>query len=441
MKRFGVASLGVLFIGVVYYLLFGSTQLVAQMQKQIDKEVAVLKEEGFSVVEANLSATSKSYTITLDNRTKVQDFLYRHGVALSIEDIGELEGLKVGVEVTYLGSISEAVAFDIYPIALPPRYALGLSQGDKRLFDAIEQMLHKRSFLIHIALNKPLNHFHGYIKDINETMRLDEVVKIVMKGITFEGDIASKRVSQITQEIAQMQIDVGGQANINLSHLTSNYALGSSDQAGYKSSYHLKHLTMEAPSTYLEFEDLAIDSRVKVEGNLSSMTLMSDLASLRYRERGKRVELAEVALRLDTHNIDLQRLESMSQIDPNNELALFEALQQLLSHGITLNLTNFSIQKIALKGREIEGFKLASHVAIDPSLDIRALEYNPMVALNAIDANLSLALSSDIFGFIAQQPEAMMTMMLVQPNDINGTKHYDLSLQKGRVMVNGRPLL
>jgi hypothetical protein len=64
-----------------------------------------------------------------------------------------------------------------------------------------------------------------------------------------------------------------------------------------------------------------------------------------------------------------------------------------------------------------------------------------MAAVNAINANLTLSLSSELFTILSQQPQAMMAMMLFQPKDVNGEKVYKVELKDGSVKVNGQSIM
>ena len=78
---------------------------------------------------------------------------------------------------------------------------------------------------------------------------------------------------------------------------------------------------------------------------------------------------------------------------------------------------------------------------IDKSLDINALQQNPMLAINAINANLDIALSQGIFAMVAQHPQAVMMMMLFQPKDVNNQKVYKIQLQDGTLKINDIPAM
>ena len=89
----------------------------------------------------------------------------------------------------------------------------------------------------------------------------------------------------------------------------------------------------------------------------------------------------------------------------------------------------------------MEGFHLNTSLRIDKSVNIVELQENPMLALNALTANLDLNLSKELYTFIKQQPEAMMPMMLFQPKEVNGKMVYTVELKDGSISVNNSPVM
>jgi len=137
----------------------------------------------------------------------------------------------------------------------------------------------------------------------------------------------------------------------------------------------------------------------------------------------------------------MKAIEKLESIDPNDEKALLATFQELISHGIHFEIPNFSVKNIMFENQKLEGFKLTSSFDIDKSLDLSSLEKNPMAAIGAVDATLNLSLSNQFFGLLAQQPQAMMAMMMFQPKDVKGKKVYKIELKDGKVSVNDQPVI
>ena len=105
-----------------------------------------------------------------------------------------------------------------------------------------------------------------------------------------------------------------------------------------------------------------------------------------------------------------------------------------------MNIPNFSVKKIVENGKTMDGFTLSSSLAIDKSFDINAVSQDPLAALNALSSKTDISVSNDLFARIAQEPRAMMVLMLMPPVEKEGKKIYEIEFTKGKLTVNGTPM-
>jgi len=437
-----MGTLGIALLAMVYYFTVGSTQLIAQMQMQVNSKIATLKNKGFAIKESNISKTAKHYVITLDNPQKIAKFLLSQGIALSTEDIRAFQGLEIGMDVHYLGTMSRAVAFDVYPLVLPRLYTLAMHNShDKRMIKELERMLKNKTFLVHFEVNKLFNHFSGSIKDIDEVIKADKMIHIMMKGMDFEGEIKDKRLSKLSQELKLLALKVNTTFDMNITKLESHYRLTGAGNNNYQSQYILEKVALQSDDMYFHINEVSIDSYVNLENILSGFGINFHSQEIAYRNTKQETLLSGIDFEMNTDNFDMTTLKKLETINPNDEKEVIESLQKIISYGITLSMPNFSIKSLRLNQQNLDGFELSSHFEIDKSLDILSLSHNPMGAISAMNVNLYLSLSSDVFALLAGQPQAMMAMMLVPPNDVNGSKVYDIKLQDSKLTINGQPLL
>jgi hypothetical protein len=106
-----------------------------------------------------------------------------------------------------------------------------------------------------------------------------------------------------------------------------------------------------------------------------------------------------------------------------------------------MDINTISAQNLQYDNRKLDDFNLTAHLELDKSLNIKAAKQNPLSALSAIAAHIKLALSPTLFGFISEQPKAMMILMLFQPQDVNGKKVYGVELKDGKLTVNGMSVM
>jgi hypothetical protein len=144
---------------------------------------------------------------------------------------------------------------------------------------------------------------------------------------------------------------------------------------------------------------------------------------------------------MNMSNFDMLSLKKLENINPNDEKKILEVLQEVIANGVSLNIPHFSVKSIEYAKQKMNGFVLKSGINIDKSLNLSLLNQNPLSAMNAMEAFLYLEIPNEMFQVIAQTPEAMMSLLLFPPKDMNGTKVYDVELKKSKLMVNGVPMM
>jgi hypothetical protein len=443
MKKFGFASIGIVVIALIYFFSIGSTQLIAEIKPQVQKEVEKLKIQGFDVETQEVSTDIQHYIITIDDPKKISSFLKSKGTEISHEDIAQFKGMKLAIDMQYLADSYSAVSLDIYPLTLPTILTSStVNKKDKQPLSQLEKMLKEKTFLVHIDINKLLNGFKGYLKDINETFHDEKEIQFEINALTFIGKIEEDKVTHLTQDLENLKMAVVNDSSITLDNFSSLYSIKGKDKQEYHTEYKIAKLTFSSnKKRALNIEDIHVDSHANVDKNLSSFSIKTQVKSIDYKEKEKVTQVEKLNLEIKVDNLDMKALESLEDINPNEEEEVLAILQNLISKGVNFEIPNLSIEAITLQKQKMEGFTFNSMFNIDKSLDLSLLENNPMAAIDAINANLYLSLSSDIFALIAQQPQAMMALMLFQPKDVKGKKVYEVELKDTKLLINGMPMM
>lgn len=443
MKKLSLATFAIIIIAVIYYMTSGSTQLVSQMKVQVDTELASLQTQGFSVQGREVTEKKEHFVISFDEPEKIAAYFTQQGAQLSVEDAAVFKGLQIGVDLSYLADAYSGISFDLYPLSLPESITSSANTPeDKKILSQIEQMLEKKAFLIHCDINKMGTGFKGYMKDIDEVLQSDTTVKMVLNKLEFSGDIKEDRVESIQQTLQTMRIDTDDIFKFSLSGLKSNYRVTGATLYDYKTEYSIEKITIQENGIMLFMADhFEAISDAKVKDSLLNTTLKTKTNSIVITDKDNKIVLETFLFDMKAENLDIKALEALGKMDPNNEKEINAGLQELISHGVQLEISNFSVAHIENLGQKMEGFHLSSLLHIDKSLNIAALQQNPLLALNALNANLDLSLSDELFTLIGQQPEAVMAMMFVQPKNVNGKKVYKIELKDGRLTVNGSPVM
>lgn len=443
MKKLSLAIFAIIIIAVIYYMTSGSTQLTSEMKAQVNSELTSLQTQGFSVQGREISEKKEHFVISFDEPEKIAAYFTQQGAQLTVEDAAVFKGLQIGVDLSYLADAYSGISFDLYPLSLPESITSSASTpDDKKILSQIEKMLEKKTFLIHCDINKMGTGFKGYMKDIEEVLKSDTNVKMVLNKLEFSGDIKEDRVQSFQQTLQSISIDTDDAFNFTLNGLKSNYRITGATLYDYKTEYSIEKITMQEKGVMLFMADyFEAMSDAKVKDSLLNTTLKTKTKSIVITDKDNKIILDTFLFNMKAENLDIKALEALGKMDPNNEKEINAGLQKLLSHGVQLEIPEFSVAKIENLGQKMEGFHLSTLLHIDKSLNIAALQQNPLLALNTLNANLDLSLSNELFTLIGQQPQAVMVMMLLQPKNVNGKKVYKIELKGGRLTVNGSPVM
>ena len=182
-------------------------------------------------------------------------------------------------------------------------------------------------------------------------------------------------------------------------------------------------------------------STVVTKNGLLQSTIQASSDKINLVANGEKSQIEGVNFTFNIKNLDIAALKKFEKIDIDNDAEVNKLLQELVSKEVSLEIPNFEVKGIEAKGKKMGGFSLTANLNVNKSLDVTALQSNPMLAMNAVNAKTKVEISSEIFTLIAQDPRAMMFMMLIQPQDINNKKVYEVELNNGSLTVNGKPVL
>ena len=443
MKKLGLALLSIIIIGSLYYFSAGSEQLKVEMKAQVSKELTALQTQGFSVQDREISEEKEHFILSFDDPEKISKFFTQKGAKVDAKEIEALKGLQVGVDVSYLADTYSAVSFDMYPVTLPTVLtSTTLSDEDKKIVAQLKKIMERKALLVHLSINKLGTGFKGHVKDMNEVLQADDKVQFTVTGLTFSGDIKEDKIVKMQQELKHFNMDVANELSMTLSGLTSEYSMTGKSAYDYKTNYTIAKVILDGKSEFnILIENLDVNSESSVKDDLATGSLQTKAKKIDITEGQKHTILETLLFDMKASNFDIKAFEQLEKIDVNDDKAMNAVFKQLISQGIELDISNFSIAKITTEGQTMDGFAMNTTFKIDKSLDITALQQNPMLAINAINANLDIALSQGLFAMVAQHPQAVMAMMLFQPKDVNNQKVYKIDLQNGSLKVNDIPAM
>lgn len=443
-KNFSIVVIIVLLATIIYYFTSGSEQITAQMKAEVEKELVSLQKEGFSVQNRKIQEKQEHFTLSFDEPKKIATFLSHQGLQINANDAEILKGLQVGVDVNYLADTYSAVSFDMYLVALPAVITSSATNAeDKKALAEVEKMLEKKTFLMHVAINKLGSGFKGHMKDIQETLHGEKDVNLTMKGLTFLGDIKESTLQSMTQNVDTLSIQIPHEVDVRFNDFESEYTATGNTPYDYLTKYNITHMKIYAPSQLnIEAHGITTESDSHVKDGLAAGSALAKIKSMKFEKASQAYALENLDFNIHVKNLDVTALEKLQKANVYDPKEVNKMLQTLVSKGIHIEVPSFSIASIIdEKGVKIDGFNLSAKADVDKSFDIASLESNPMVALSAINAKVKLELSNSLYSMIAQQPQAIMLIMLFQPKDVNNQKVYEIELKDGKSMINGMPLL
>ena len=446
MKKLGFGIIGLILVAVIYYFTAGSAQLTEEMKIRVNTELTMIEQNGFKVEDREIKEKEEHFVLSFNDPQKIVHFLKQQGTDMTLEEAQVFQGMKVGVDLKYLNDTYSAVSAELYPLNLPPAITkqTELTEEDKHFLAQLNSMLERKALLVHVDFNKLLSSFKGHIKDVNETFKMEEEINLALQSATFEGNIKDDKITDIAQNIDLMRLKMSNVLNVSLTKIASTYKVGNTEYAS-TSTYKMANATISGKFNEEAFLISAntIDSstEISVKNNLISSAIHFNVANLEMSEGTQKVKVENSIFALNIGNLDLNVLKKIEAADVNDEALLNTLMQELISKEITINIPNFEVKKIEYLGKNMEGFSLNSQFKINKSANLAAIELNPFAAMSAANTKTKIILSPELFMLIAQDPRAMMLTMLIQPQELNGKKVYEIELKDGKLLVNGKPVM
>ena len=447
MKKLGLGIAALVLVAAFYYVAAGSTQLRDEMKVRVNTELSKLQQQGFGVKEREVKEKEEHFVLTIEDPEKVAAFYKTQGTALEVEDAEALKGLKIGVDLAYLNDSYAALSVDLYPLALPDALSKNkaLTEEDKALIAQFNEMLKRKALLVHIDFNKLLSGFKGYVKDINETVMLQEKTVVTLKGNSFKGEIKEERITALKQEIKEMGLVMGELLDLHIEESKSSYALNGKTVYDSRYDFTVKNVTLNAKvkdmPVGMHFSGISGEDTTAVNDNLASNSMKLQVASAAISDGKTETKLTESTLSFKISNLDMDILKQIDATDVNDTEKIDALVQSLLSKGITLEVPALEVKRLEYLGQKMDGFTITSSFTIHKNIDFAAAKENPLLLLNALESKTKITLSDALFTLIAKQPQAMLLAMFIQPKVVNGKKIYELELKEGKLTVNGAPLM
>lgn len=440
---FGI--LGLIAVAAIYYFAIQSIQAnkkleqVIKLKQQVNAQLTEIRSNGFSLSNRETGKEKEQFYIRLDDPEKASAYLTQKGIRVTVEDAKELKGLKLAVDLAYL---SDIISLDLYPVILPTQlHSILIQENDKNILEQIKEMLQKKIFFAHIDVDHSATTFKGYIKDINEALEGTKEVKVVLKGFHFSGNIKDEKIVKLTQTLKAMHLYMQGEIDRTIDGMQHRYVLTGPTIYDYTEEYSIEKIKMnEAPEAELLAENIFMHSTSRMQNGLAEERLQTKIKNIDLLFEKERLGMKAFFLDMNISNIDIQAFETLQKTDPTDKKVFNALSEKILSNNIHIDIPMLAVEKMTLRGKEIDGFTLHSNIDIESSLDMSRFVLNPKHALSKMDATMELSLSKELLALIKEEPEAMLLYMMYRPKRESDKRIYDIHLKDGLMKINGKDL-
>ncbi|MCH9739846.1 MAG: YdgA family protein [Epsilonproteobacteria bacterium] len=450
MKKIAIGLVLLLAVSLIYYLTLGSTQIINEMKKHVEHELTVLSDNGFTIEERVINPKDEHFVIQMKDTDKITNYVQQQNIQASPKNIGELQDFKLAVNISYLPTASDAFAMEVYPLNLPKGAYSYIGSDDNGTIEILEKMIKEKVFVTHINVNKLLSGFNGYLKDVNETFTHDNnITTLTIQDFTFNGALKNQKISSANQELKLFSYHIKDLLELKLTNLKSHLQnpMNSGEQV-LNHTLDTVSLTADNDEGFsLIIKDTNWLSKDHIKDTLLTNQSKFKISTINLDIEGKQQKYSNIQLDASLRNLDLNALERLQQfsskeLDDNETIAhMMPILKAFTKSNASFEISEMSIASIIDNNKSYNGFKLKASSQVNKEFEWDRLEEDPLMIANVFDAKVNLTLSNEIVHMLAEDPKAMLFMMMIQPIENNGSKTYDVEFVKGSLKINGTPLL
>jgi len=439
-KKLGFGLLVLIIVAILYY--FNHTENVKNLntlQEAVNVQLTEMQTNGFTVSDRELKKDSEYFVIQINDPKKAALFLTEKGIQTSIEDAKELTGIQLGTDVTYL---KDMITLELSPLTLPTYLKTAFTtENDQKVLTQLEDMIKNKTFLMHVDIVHSTTTFKGYIKDINEKIEGEKEIRLTLQGLHFSGDIKKEKIVRYMQRFDTLHLYMSDELNRTISGYQSHYALTGTTAYDYTTDYSIENIKIAEASEGTLFADtISLHSTSTVTNGLATETLKTKIKNIDLLFEKEKFGMQTLDMDMNVSNLDIDTLEKLQKTDPNKEKEFDAHLETLVSNNMHVDISNLSVDKVTLHGKEMYGFTLDAKLDIDKSLDIYRLGMKPKHALHKIDGDIHLSLSKEILTLLKEDPKSMIGYMMYRPKRSLGQRIYNINIMDGSVKINGKPL-
>jgi len=438
----GIAILVLIAASVIFYLNnIEQKQMIAlnKLQQKVTLQLGQMQQSGFNVTDRQMQKEKEHFFIEIVEPIKASAYLTQMGLRVTPMEAEELKDMKLRVELQYL---SDIYSLDIYPVELPPYLKSTITkENDQKILAQLEQMIKDKKLFMHLDIDHSATTFNGHIKDIDETLQGEKEVKLGLAGARFSGNIKEEKIVAFRQAVESVHLYMEEETDIAISDLKSDYLHVGPTIYDYTSEYSIGKIeSSQTPEDKLIANALSIFSTSTVTDGLATEKLKADIEGVDVLYGDEKIAMTRLALDMNISNLDVDALEKLQKVDTAQVKEVDALIEKLIANNIHIDIPNFSVERVTLRGQEMSGFTLHADLDIDRSFNIYSAEMKPKYALKKIDGTIFLSMSKELLDVIKEDPKAMITYMMYRPKRKLGQRIYNIKIGDGELKLNGKPL-
>ena len=430
-------------------------------QETLNSKIDILKQNGVDVSTSDNNSgyllTKSHYEFLLRDADKFVEYLNKYSdKQLPPYTEAMMEGVIIGADLEYSNfPFSKAVSADIYPLSLSTNMVEEIKKEDLDFYKYIDSFLQSRGVLYHINYNLISKDFDGYLKNIKESYTLKDSSKISLElsNAVYNGNgdlIAPTALISSVEKVALSLVNSDLTLNFNLDDFQSSSNFES--QSTYLTSAQVKSIELLVygvdDNISLESSDFSVNVSSNTQGQKAQMFAKSSCKELTLHSRDLNFKSVGLNYDISLNDIDKDSLEEFRTLvskanntNANLENEITNSLYKVLSHGITLNIADFSLDEIILNDTEdLDGFSMMSTLVLREDKNLASkMNFLPLAIVQSIDTDIKIKISKKIFTKLTQMNQ-MVQIIKEYAKDEGSSLVFEITFKNGELRINGKAL-
>ncbi len=368
-----------------------------------------------------------------------------------------LDGAVVGVDLEYSNlPFIKDVSIDLYPLSLSKPMKAEIKKEDAKFSEYLESFLQNRGVLYHVDYDMASESFKGYVKDIDERHTLEDSTKLhlKLKNAIYSGKGELIAPTQLNSSVSTISLEVEQDSqslDVELNNFTSFSDFKS--HSSYVNAFGLQSvkltaLTQTNEKIILSASNVKVNVELNTEGKRTWIGAKNSLQNLYLSSKDVNFKAASFIYDASLEDMDKDSFEALrviasklSKNSSNLEDRMKNALVELFSKGLKLNVSDFSLNEIVLSdAQNLGSTSLGATLVLKEDSDLaKKIDQSLLLLTSSVDMDVKFKLSKKIFGLIERTfPMATMIKNYAKEDGVNLI--YDVSMKNGEFRVNGKAL-